>query len=253
MRLPICAAIVVILSGSAAVAAPITFSGSGTSSASGATLAASVTFSVTANNLVVTLSNTSTADVLMQPDVLTAVFFNVSGSVLNLNAMAGSAVVPNGSQVLFGGTDPGGVVGGEYGYAEGISGALSSGTGGLISYNYGLSAVGFGVFGQPSFPGSNLNGQVSIDGLNYGLTSAGDNPATGQGMVTGGVPLVKNTVVFTMAGLPANFDPSTRITGAFFQYGTALVPTDPGFQGTPTPGSVIVLGFGGLLMTRRRR
>jgi len=241
-----------VLSGSIAAATPITYSASGTSAVSGMHLSASASFVVSGSNLVVTLTNASTDDVVMQADILTAVFFNVSGSPLGLGS--GSAIVPASSSVLFGSTDPGNVVGGEYAYGEGISGALMSGTNNTVNMNYGLSGVGFGVFGQPTFPGNNLNGQTAIDGLNFGLTSAGDDPATGQGMVTGGVPLVKNSVVFTLTGLPAGFDPSTSITGAFFQYGTALTPTDPGFTGqSPAPAGALALGLGGLLASRRRR
>src|SRR5689334_25036971 len=122
---PMVSAALALAATSVAGATAVTFSGSGISNATGALLSATAKFEVSGTNLVITLTNTSAADVLQQPDILTAVFFDVSGSLLNLNSMAGSAVVPGTSSVLFGGTDPGGVVGGEWGYAEGISGALS--------------------------------------------------------------------------------------------------------------------------------
>jgi hypothetical protein len=237
-----------------AFATPITFSGSRTSPVSGQLLAASVSFAVSGNSLVVTLTNTSTADVLQQPDILTAVFFNISGPTLTLNSMAGSAVLNTGSTVLFGSSDPGGVVGGEWGYLAGIGGALSSGTGGTVTDNYGISSSGFGVFGNATFPGSDLNPPPALDGVNYGITSAGDNPATGQSAVTGSNPLIQNSVVFTLPGLPNGFDPSASVTGAFFQYGTSLTPTDPGIPGTtPAPGAAVLLGLGGLAAAKRRR
>src|SRR5262245_20520295 len=98
---------------SGSLATPVTFTGSGTSAASGANLSASATFDVVGGNLTVTLTNTSNDDVTVQGDVLTAVFFSVSGPALGLNSMAGSAVLAPGSGVYFGGTDPGDVVGGE--------------------------------------------------------------------------------------------------------------------------------------------
>jgi len=241
-----------LLGTSPALATSVTLSGSGISNASGALLSASATFQTSGTSLIITLTNTSTADVLMQPDILTAVFFDVSGPLLGLNSATGSAVVPGTSSVLFGGTDPGGVVGGEWGYAEGISGALSGATGGLVTENYGISSSGFGVFGGATFPGSDLDPPPGLNGVNYGITSAGDNPLTGQSAVSGSNPLIKNQVVFTLNGLPLGFDPSVSITRAFFQYGTALVPTDPGFE-SPTPGVLAVFAIGGLGMRRRSR
>jgi MYXO-CTERM domain-containing protein len=252
MCVSIASAVLAVGTTSAVNATSVTFSGSGISNASGQLLAASASFQTSGTNLIITLTNTSTADVTLQPDILTAVFFDVSGPLLGLGS--GSAVVPNTSSVLFGGTDPGGVVGGEWGYAEGISGALSGATGGLVTENYGISSAGFGVFGGATFPGSDLDPPPALNGVNYGITSAGDNPLTGQSAVTGANPLIKNQVVFTLTGLPVNFDPMTSITRVFFQYGTALVPTDPGFEGdVPGPGALTLLVLGGLGMRRRSR
>jgi hypothetical protein len=61
-------------------------------------------------NLVVTLTNKSLTDVLVPSDVLTAVFFTLAGD-LTLTPL--SAVLGLGSTVLFGVTDPGGIVGGK--------------------------------------------------------------------------------------------------------------------------------------------
>ena len=250
---------VLIVAGVVSLAAPASgsplfVSGSGTSIVTGANLSASTNFEVFGNNLIITLTNTGTEDVLQQPDILTAMFFDVSGPLLNLNSMAGSAVLGVGSTVFFGGTDPGGVVGGEWGYAEGISGALSAATNGLVTENYGISSAGFGVFGAATFPGNDLDPPPALNGVNYGITAAGDNPLTGQGAVTGANPLIHNQVVFTLVGLPNGFDPSTMITSVFFQYGTALVPTDPGFHGdVPGPGGLAVLALGAFASRRRSR
>jgi hypothetical protein len=236
-------------------AAAIMFTGSGISGASGSMLSASAEFTTSGSNLVITLTNTSNEDILVQPDILTAVFFDVSGGLLGLSSATGSAVVPLGSSVLFGGTDPGGVVGGEWGYGEGIGGALFGASGGALSQQYGISSAGFGVFGGATFPGSNLDPPAALDGLNYGITSAGDNPLTGQPAVTGSVPLIQNSVVFTLTGLPGGFDPSLRISNVWFQYGTALTPNDPGFIGipVPAPGALCLLALAGLAGCRRSR
>src|SRR5215813_954956 len=95
-------------------------------------------------------------------------------------------------------------------------------------------------------PDSVSSGPDSPDGLQYGITSAGDNLATGNSAVTGGNALIKNSVIFTLSGLPAGFDPSTAISNVVFQYGTQL--TDPHFPGNPPsvpePATLGLVGIG---------
>src|SRR5438552_15453428 len=83
-------------------------------------LSAAVCFDTSGTNLLVTLTNTSDVDVLQQSEVLTGVFFDVNGPLLNLQPSSGSAVLAPGATVLFGTTDPGGVVGGEWAYLEDV-------------------------------------------------------------------------------------------------------------------------------------
>jgi hypothetical protein len=223
-------------------AIPITFAGGAGS------LNAQVVFDVSGTNLVVTLTNTSSADVLVPADVLTAVFFNIGGNPV-LSPL--SAVVAAGSNVFFGATDPGNVVGGEMAYKAGLAGAPGGAT-------RGISSVGLGLFGPGDrFPGNNLQGPDSPNGLQYGLTSAGDNPTTGNTPVTGTNALINNGVVYTLAGLPAGFLLSS-ISNVHFQYGTDL--SEPSFPGAggglfDLPASSILLGAGliGMVWVRRRQ
>jgi uncharacterized protein (TIGR03382 family) len=113
----------------------------------------------------------------------------------------------------------------------------------------GPTPPGLGIFGNANFNGPNLQGPVGVDGLQYGITSAGDNPATGNTPVTGSNALTKDAVVFTLSGLPQNFDVS-RIGNVWFQYGTAL--SEPQIP-TPTPGAAAILGLGLAIQSRRRR
>src|SRR4051794_21512826 len=185
------------------VAAPVLFTGN-----SGA-LAASVSFDIVGTQLQVVLSNTSTGDVLVPSDVLTAVFFNIAGNPLLIrnSAISGGPTYLGPTNVSGAGT----VVGGEWAYLNGLS---------QYSANAGISSSGLGVFGPGDlFPGPNLSGPTTPNGVEYGLATAGDNPATGNGGILG-EELTKSSVSFLLTPV-SPFDLST-ISSVTFQYGTAL-------------------------------
>jgi len=208
-------------------------------SGSSGSLAANAEFTISGTQLHVYLSNTSTADIMVPADVLTAVFFEISGSPISLTRV--SAVLGPGSFVTNGTTPGDGVVGGEW-----ASGYKATGYPG--GYRYGISSSGLGDFGPGDlFPGPDLSPPTSPDGLQFGIASAGDNPATHNGGAN--TPLVQNEVRFTLDGLPVGFDLG-RITGVRFVYGTAYGEGD--FD-VPAPGTLALLGLGGLFASRRRR
>lgn len=223
--------------GALALSAP---AGDLTVSASVGNLAAAAKFQASGSNLIVTLTNTSTFDVLVPADVLTCLFFDVSGAPLSLTTV--SAIVPPTSTVLFGVSGPGGEVGGEWEYEDGLIGAPQNAA-------YGIGSSGLGLFGSGQmFPGANLQGPAGVDGLQYGLVSAGDDPNNGNTPVTGSNALIKNEVVFTLAGLPVGFDPETMIKNVNWQYGTSL--TEPNI---PEPASLGLLLAGAAVVVLRRR
>ena len=208
-------------------------------------LAARATFSQRGgDNLTVTLENVSSFDVTCAEEVLTGVYFNVAGATLTRVR----AVLPPGSVVLWpvsgDGTDSNGEIGGEYAYVDNLPCGPAEGA---------ITAVGLDDFAGPDFlfPGEPLWGPPSDapDGLGYGITSAGDNPATGNQKVTGAVPLVKNGVVFTLSGLPGGSELAQIISNVEFNYGTAFSPT-------PVPGAgalgLIGLGLVGWVGRKRR-
>jgi hypothetical protein len=198
-------------------------------------------FHASGSSLVVTLTNTSSADVVDPPGVLTAVFLNITGNTVTLTPQ--SAIVPAGSSVLFGPTGPNNSVGGEWAYKASP----------MTGFTQGISSAGLGIFGPGDvFPGSgNLQGPADPDGIEYGITSAGDDPTTGNAAVTGANALIKNAMVFTLSGLPTNFD-LTRINAVRLQYGTDL--TEPHLDATvPAPGAAMISAAGAMFGHRRRR
>jgi hypothetical protein len=224
-----------------------------TVSFSSGSLAASATFDTSGTDLIMTLTNTSLFDVLVPVDVLTAVFFDING----VGALGPTSALLDAGSAVFFGPDGGGNVGGEWAYAAGLAGAPGGAT-------EGISSAGFGLFGAANFGGANLQGPAAVDGLQYGLTSAGDDTTTGNAAVTGGFALIQNGVVFTLSGLPDGFDPSGagNIANVSFQYGTSL--TEPNctgagcFPSVPEPSTVLLLGAGlisvaGLGWAYRRR
>jgi hypothetical protein len=211
------------------------------------------------NILKVVLTNTAAFDTLVPADVLTAVFFN-AGS-MSLTKLA--AVLNTGSSVIYDpdGQPAGGVVGGEWAY--GTASSIQSNTG----YGRGISATGLGSFGPGDrFPGANLSGPPSGSpgGVDYGLVSAGDNPATGNGGLKNSGGLIKNSVIFTLsyAGPLLSEAQLLALLGntVAFQYGSNY--SEPRFTGTlmnsggvqtdvvplpvPEPGSIALAALGAL-------
>jgi hypothetical protein len=221
-----------------------------TVNASSGNLAAQAVFTIDVNNrLNVLLTNTSPSDVLVPTQVLTAVFFDVTG-VGALTPV--SATLAGGSTVFFDaqGQPAGGVVGGEWAYGSGLAGAPNGAT-------EGISSAGFGLFNIANFPGANLDPPPNgaVNGLNYGITSAGDNTTTGNAEVTGNVPLIKNAVLFvlscpTVGGCAQSI--LDAITHVSFQYGTSL----GGPNLVPLPPALVLFGtalVGMGVLSRRRR
>jgi hypothetical protein len=233
-----------LLVGSAGVsAAPVTFN------FSQGNRAAQASFTMDGSDLVLTLTNTSTHDVLVPVDVLTGLFFTttVESPLTRLSANLGA-----GSSVMFGSQPVGGDVGGEWAYRM-----LYPDGDAMV---HGVSAAGLGLFGPGDrFNTNNLNGQANIGGLDFGILSAGDNPLTGNTPVTGKDPLIDNSVVFRFGGLASSFNPATEVLGVVAVYGTSLSESpqqtmtrlsSQSFSAIPTPstlasGIVLMMGLAG--------
>jgi hypothetical protein len=197
-------------------------------SGSSGSLSATAEFDLSGNTLTVTLTNTSSADVLVPTDILTGLFFHTSHTLTPVSASL------NGSTVFYGPlTD----VGDGWGYASGVS---AQGENSAISATGAVTGLGHSNFSAANNP---------LQGENYGILSAGDDPATGNGGVTGAGPLVKNSVQFTLTAGPG-FTLDELGSSVVFQYGSALSKPhfngtdDPGVTPLPAPPSVVLLGTG---------
>ncbi|MBI5788687.1 MAG: hypothetical protein HZA78_07530 [Candidatus Schekmanbacteria bacterium] len=209
-----------------AFALPITFK------ANNGNRSASVDFNVVANQLIVKLANTSVNDVLFRDEILSTVFFDATGSgdfkftPLSANLADNSWVTNNGL------TDPQpNGVGGEWGYISDIPSDKNV-PGGA---KQGIGSTGLGVFGpQDRFPGGNLDGPSSLNGISYGLTGKYDNPQTmsGNQLID---PFVQNSIEFIL-GIP-NGTNITGISNVHFLYGTSILTENilPGQPVIPIP------------------
>lgn len=187
------------------------------------------------DDLKVTLINSSTADSVVPMDSLHAVFFSLAdlGGVLTPI----SALLPAGTIVEYGSFPTGGNVGGEWAFADGLS---------VGDATLGISSAGYGLFGGPNFNGPNLTGPDAVNGLDWGIVSAGDDINTANGGLLNG-PQIKNSVVF-MLDLPDTYTLTAgKISGVQFQYGTDLTIPEP------TSFVLAVLGLSGAGLLLRRR
>jgi hypothetical protein len=217
--------------------AGVTYVASGTNSVTGKALSASVTFDITnSSELVVSLSNLG-APVRAASDILTALYFDLNG-VTTLTPV--SALLGPGSVLANGPTPSGTTLGDFWEYKGGLSVAPDGDT-------FGISSTGLNIFG----PGGNFGtNSQKLDGGSYGVING--SPSGGNGQIAN-EPLVDNTIVFTLNGLPAGFS-LRSISGVEFQYGTTLTGT-PLLTASPVPepSALAVLGLGTAVLALRRK
>lgn len=225
-----------------------TFSGSGASKQSTATIAAQATFQVSGTDLLITLTNTAGTPTTVNGDVLTGLFFDAPGMT---GLTAGSVTLGPGSSYL----PPGYTVDSLGKYWSFENRVTTPG----LPY-FGLGAAGYNGFNASNAfdPASSGN---DLDGVNYGLLSQLTTalPAGGQS------PFIKNEADFVLHGWTGGPLTSASVSNVLFTYGSSLglnqFPGTPGGgsgpgPGVPEPGLMAFLGagiLGSLSVMRRRR
>ena len=110
-----------------------------------------------------------------------------------------------------------------------------------ISASRAVNGLGHANFAPGDCPHPN---SCPLQGIDYGLLSAGDNTGTGNAGVTGHGPLIQDSVQFTLTA-GSGFSLSELGDTVVFQYGTSL--TEPFYSSTstvttPEPSSLLVFG-----------
>jgi hypothetical protein len=202
-------------------------------------LNASVTFTVSDLQLVITLSNTATYDADDSADVLTGIFFTLAGdlSLTPTSALLGSDTAIKDRP---GESGPGMNVGNQWAYRNDLTG-MASGA------NEGIAIANLKEFGnRHRFSGPKLG---SSGGVKYGVTTDFDSLGNDKSSIKN-QQLIENSVVFTMGGLPTNFT-LADISNFSFQYGANL--NDGNLAGTisgsgspviPEPNTIALVAVG---------
>lgn len=209
-------------------------------------LAAQATFSTSGNQLLIHLQNTAAEGANVNADVLTGLFFELSG----VAPLTAGTIALDGSSFYVNGT--GSNLPSHWAFRPDIAEQGLPG--------YGLACAGYGVFGaQNAFGPAQGN---DIDGLDYGLVSSLGPDATG-GLGNNG-PHIQNGVNIVLNGWLEGL----TINSVRFQYGTSLnepwitVDRNGGSNHggeVPEPGLLALFGAGsvGSVLTavraRRRR
>jgi hypothetical protein len=248
----------VCVSASTAFAGSITFSSSG-AGIDGVTLNASALFTITGNQLKITLRNagdTSGTNADKSANTLTGVFFDLPNGITltPLSATVAPGAIVQGNLCDVGPcTSSTTNVGGEFVFRTGSWNGHAG--------NFGISSSGYidAAATGGNFNGPNLDDPNAPDGINFGIiadqTAANPfKPGSPNGNMAKN-PLIEEQVVFTLT-IAGGTLTETQISNVSFQYGTSFsepkLPPGITTSQLPEPGLLALLA-GGFLAAGRRR
>ncbi len=202
-------------------------------------------FDAAGGQLTITLTNQAALPAYDNSDIICGVFFNVAG---NLQLTPGSVILGPLSDVANGGMAVD--IGKNWAYGWNIVGPQSA--------TQGISSAGFGLFNKGKFC-SGANCGNKLQGSDWGLVGKAYTDGSGNASIND-VPMIRNSAVYILSGLPQDFDPSTGISDVSAQYTASLTGPNLWQNGsehaaaTPEPGSLALIGVGLIVLgTVRRR
>ncbi len=226
------AASAAVLAMASSAGAAVVFSGSGYNSEGNQNVSGSATFSISGNTLTVVLTNTTLPRTTAQGNAMTGVTFNLSSG--------NPALTLTSTQVTAGST---------YWTSKTTSALppslVGSWTSAVVSnsqHQYGVATTGFNGW----FNG----GSISLGNAapNYGIVAAGTFDGTNVSFGGSQYPFVQNSMTFTFTGVAGISESQIgNVKLLFGTDGTGIIET------IPTPGSLALVGLGGLIAGRRRR
>jgi hypothetical protein len=245
-------------------AAAQTYGVSFVNSVTGNTDTATASFSfISGTSLTVVVTNTSTFSAYGNNDLLSGLFFALSGNpTLSATSATTPTLVNPGSCTasMVSVCSAGNVdIGFEYGFqysATGFSGSTLTTTA-----NYGIAAAGYSLV-SPNFGTGNVSkfgaspqnldgGSGALGGLDFSILGSGYNSAASANSLRN-IPLSQNSVTFVFALQPGVT--TLSVSNVTFAYGTNP-DSSAGASLVPEPGGLAVLGVAaaGMWAARRRR
>ncbi|MBS0188778.1 MAG: PEP-CTERM sorting domain-containing protein [Planctomycetes bacterium] len=228
-----CIAAALAATGVAASAhAAVTFTGTGFNPEGSAIVSGSAKFSVSGNTLTLVLTNTSLPRTTAQGNALTGVAFSFAGGSPSLTM---TSIAMTGGSLLW--------------TSKTASSAVASLTG---SWTTTLGATPLGAYGAATtgFAGGFNGGSIALGNAspNYGIVAAGTFDGSNVSFGGAQFPFVQNSLTLTFTGVNGfNESQINSVKLLFGTDGTGVI------QAIPSPGSLALVGLGGLVAARRRR